>query len=233
MPNQIHPTAVVGPDVRLGKGNVVGPFVVLAGRVVVGDGNWIGPHVVLGTPPEIRGFEHGTPWDDAGSGAGVVLGDRNVLREYTTVHGGSKEPTRLGSDCFVMNKVYVGHDGVVGDGVTMASTVTMGGHVSVGARANLGLGAVVHQRRVVGPGAMVGMGAVVSRDVLPFATAYGNPARVRGVNRVGMDRAGVPDDAVEALADAYARGAGAGDGPPRHPALADAWRWWDENTSEG
>lgn len=232
MTNDIHPSAVIGPDVVLGTDNVVGPFVVLAGTVRLGDGNWLGPHVVLGTPPEIRGFEHGAPWGGPGSGAGVVVGDRTVLREYTTVHSGSARPTTVGSDCFIMNKVYVGHDGEIGDRVTMASTVTLGGHVSVGAGANLGLGAAVHQRRVVGPGAMVGMGSVVTRDVLPFAAAYGNPARLRGVNRVGMQRAGIPDEVVEALQRSYAAGVASPPEDLRTGPLTAAWAWWDEHTSE-
>ena len=110
-------------------------------------------------------------------GPGVEVGNGTTLREYTTVHSGSAHTTRVGSDCFVMNKVYVGHDGDIGDGVTMASSVTLGGHVSVGDRANLGLGAIVHQRRVVGPGVMLGMGSVVTHDVprspRPSATRSG------------------------------------------------------------
>ena len=65
---------------------------------------------------------------------------------------------------------------------------------------------VVHQRRVIGPGAMVGMGSVVTRDVPPFAKAYGNPCRVHGVNAVGMSRGGLPQEAVDFVSAAYGRG---------------------------
>lgn len=204
--NRIHPTAVVGDGVVLGRDNVVGPHAVLVGPLRVGDGNWFGPGVVVGTPPEVRGVPHGTPWDAPGDGPGVRLGHRNVLREGTVVHQGWQQPTVVGDECFLMNKVYVAHDTVLGDGVTLASTVTMGGHVRVGAGANLGLGATVHQRRVIGAGAMVGMGSVVTRDVPPFALTYGNPARVRGANRVGMTRRGVDDETVAALAALYESG---------------------------
>jgi UDP-N-acetylglucosamine acyltransferase len=231
MANRIHPTAVVGPGVELGAGNVVGPFAVLLGPCRIGDGNWIGAHVVLGAPPEIRGFDHGAAWDGDLVGAGVEIGDGNTLREYTTVHSGSAHPTRMGSDCFVMNKVYVGHDGTVGDGVTMASSVTLGGHVTVGDRANLGLGAIVHQRRVIGPGVMLGMGAVVTRDVPPYAKAFGNPVRVRGVNAVGMNRQGMADEDVAALAHLYS----ASDVLPADwagpAALAPAVTWWRTHAS--
>ncbi|TQN41500.1 UDP-N-acetylglucosamine acyltransferase [Blastococcus colisei] len=226
MTNRIHPTAVVGPGVDLGTGNVIGPYAVLLGPCRIGDDNWIGAHVVLGAPPEIRGFDHGAAWDGDLVGAGVSVGDRTTLREYTTVHSGSAHPTRIGSDCFVMNKVYVGHDGSVGDGVTMASNVTMGGHVTVGERANLGLGAIVHQRRVIGPGVMLGMGTVVTHDVPPFAKAFGNPVRVQGVNAVGMSRQGLPDDDAAQLAALYADGGRLPDDWSGTESLQPALSWW-------
>src|SRR6478609_3758588 len=180
MMNTIHPSAVVGPGVELGEGNVVGPNVVLLGPLRVGDGNWFGPGVVVGTPPEIRGAAHGAGWD-APAGEGVVIGDRNVLRE--------------------------------------------------GVSANLGMGAAVHQRRVVGPGAMVGMGAVVTRDVPPFAKAFGSPVRLVGVNTVGLQRSGADEGTVAAIVGAY------GEGRLPQPGLADeaaaaAFRWWDEAAAE-
>ncbi len=226
--NKIHPTAVLGPDVELGDGNVIGPYVVITGPCQLGDDNWIGPHVTIGGPPEIRGHAH-PAWDDSTPGPGIVIGDRNVVREFTCVHQPSHGRSAIGDDCYIMNKVYIAHDTVLGDKVTMASSVSMGGHVHLGDGANLGLGALVHQRRIVAPGAMVGMGAVVTRDVPPYAMAYGNPARVRGVNRVGMQRAGVPATAIDSLARAYAADGGALPSPDQvDAALADAFRWWEK-----
>jgi UDP-N-acetylglucosamine acyltransferase len=230
MTNRIHPTAVIGPGVELGTGNVIGPFVVLLGPCRIGDDNWIGAHVVLGAPPEIRGHDHGAAWDGDLVGAGVEVGNGTTLREYTTVHSGSARTTRIGSDCFVMNKVYVGHDGDIGDGVTMASSVTLGGHVAVGDRANLGLGAIVHQRRVVGPGVMLGMGSVVTRDVPPFAKAFGNPVRVKGVNTVGMTRQGLDAADAASLAEHYRAEGSLTDWTPPE-ALRPALEWWSARTS--
>ena len=226
MPNRIHPTAVLGPGVELGSGNVVGPYAVVLGPCRIGDDNWIGPHVVLGTPPEIRGHDHGAAWDGDLVGRGVEIGDRTTLREYTTVHSGSARVTRIGSDSLLMNKVYVGHDGDLGDGVTLAAGVLLGGHVVVGDRANLGLGTVVHQRRVVGPDAMVGMGAVVTRDVPPCAKALGTPARVQGVNAVGMRRQGASETDIAALTELYGGGRDVVAHWPPAATLAPALAWW-------
>lgn len=203
--NDIHPTAQIGPDVTLGHGNSIGAFVVISGRVVIGDDNWIGAGVILGAPPEVRSFEH--PRGVAASfGAGLSVGSRNVFREYAQIHAGWKATTTIGSDTFIMNQVYVGHDGALADGATLASSVLLGGHVTIGAGANLGLGAQVHQFRTVGPGAMVGMGATVTRDVPAFAMSFGSPARTRGANRVGLERRGVPQPTIDAVDAAYRDG---------------------------
>lgn len=244
MTNRIHTTAIVGPGVELGTGNVIGPYAVLMGPCRIGDGNWIGPYVTLGPPPEVAGHDHGAAWDGELVGYGVEVGDGTTLREYTTVHSGSSRPTRIGSGCYVMNRVYVGHDGDIGDEVTMASTVLLGGHVSVGDRANLGLGAMVHQRRVIGPGVMLGMGSVVTRDIPPFAKAYGNPARVEGANTVGMSRHGIEAGDIERVVELYAgshggltTGSDAGSvgmatdwSAP--PALEPAFAWWRMRESD-
>jgi UDP-N-acetylglucosamine acyltransferase len=225
--NSVHPTAVIADDVILGSDNVIGAFAVILGPTTIGDRNWIGPQVVIGTPAEIRGIDHGLA--TGGIGTGIRIGNGNVIREYSTVHQGHYAATVIGDDCYLMNKCYIAHDNVLHDGVTMASGATLGGHVHVGAGANLGMGAIVHQRRVVGPLAMVGMSAVVTRDVPPAALAYGNPCRVHGANRVGMQRAGVSAEEITAVQLAYA----AGETPHvgADPVLAQAWNWWSSETA--
>jgi UDP-N-acetylglucosamine acyltransferase len=231
--NAVHPSAVVDDGVVLGEGNVIGPYAVILGPATIGDGNWFGPHVVVGTPAEIRGIDHGDRVPGAQVGTGVHIGSRNVLREYTTVHQGHYAVTLVGDDCYLMNKVYIGHDNDIGDGVTMASSATLGGHIHVGPGANLGMGVIVHQRRVVGPGAMVGMGSVVTRDVPPYAMAYGNPCRVRGANQVGMRRAGVDDVTIADLERGYAAGRSAEDvRAGGDTAIVEAWSWWSRHTGD-
>ena len=224
--NTVHPTAVVGNDVELGSDNVVGAYAVILGPARIGDGNWIGAFALIGSPAEIRGIDHGGCV--GGVGGGVQLGSRNVIREHSTIHQGHYATTRIGDDCYLMNRIYIGHDGVIGDRVTMASAATLGGHVHVGADANLGMGAIVHQRRVIGPLVMLGMGAVVTHDVPPFAKAYGNPCRVHGANRVGMERHGVSSATISVVERAYAVGELPADAT--EDATREAWDWWRAET---
>jgi UDP-N-acetylglucosamine acyltransferase len=229
--NVIHPSAVIGDGVVLGDGNTVGPNVVLLGPLAIGDDNWFGAGVTIGTPPEVRGVPHTAAWaEESPDAPGIRIGSRNVFREYTLVHQGWHETTRIGDDCFIMNKVYIAHDSAIGDRVTLASTVTMGGHVRVGDGANIGLGTVVHQRRIVGAGAMVGMGSVVTHDVPPFAKVYGNPARMHGANTIGMERSGIGEAEIQALAAAYGEGRIPSDGEVSG-ALAEHFLLWTKETS--
>lgn len=205
--NEIHPTVIVGDDVKLGSGNTIGPNVVIYGPATLGDDNWIGAGVVIGAPPEVRSFEH-PRGRAAGVSPGVRIGDRNVIREYAQVHQGWKQQTAIGDDAFIMNQVYVAHDCELEDGVTIASSVLLAGHVHIGAHANLGLGTAVHQGRYIGRAAMVGMSSVVTRDIPPFAKAYGSPARVASANAIGMRRLDVPESEIEVLVAIYESGAG-------------------------
>lgn len=228
MGNRIHPTAVVGDGVELGDGNVVGPYTVIVGPVVIGSENWIGPHCVIGTPASDRSAPHPAGWADQPTGDpeqdgfGVRIGDGNRIREYVSVHQGTQRTTSIGSDCYFLRSSHIAHDCIVGDGVTLGSNVVVGGHSEVWSLANLGLGVVVHQHSRIGPGAMVGMGAAVTREIAPFTISRGVPARVSGVNEVGLSRRGASEQAIAALAE----GADPADVPlPEELAvLLKAWR---------
>jgi UDP-N-acetylglucosamine acyltransferase len=197
--NDIHSTAIIGPGVELGEDNVIGPFVVLDGDVtigsrnriaahvvvygpcVIGDDNAIDPHVVINTAAEIRGQER----------RGTQIGSRNVLKEFVAIQGGDSS---VGDDCFLMDKTHVAHDCRLGDYVTMAPTVVLAGHVVIGDYATVGIGTNIHQHVNIGEGAMIGMNSTVLRDVDPWATVVGSPAKVIGVNEKGMERWGrIPD----------------------------------------
>ncbi len=198
--NYIHPTAVVADDVEIGHGNQIGPYAVILGPGRIGNDNWVGPHSSLGSPAESRRHRHGSP-SASGPGRGFAIGDRNFLREYTSIHQGTERVTRLGSDCYLMTSSHVGHDSVIGDGCTLASQVVIAGHCTIGRDVTLGLGSVVHQFCVIGDGAMIGMQAAVNTDVLPFSMVTGPQARAVGANLRGLERWGVPAELTGAMAE--------------------------------
>jgi UDP-N-acetylglucosamine acyltransferase len=195
----IHPTAVIHPDAQLGTDVIIGPYAVIVGPCRIGSGNWIGPHVTIGTPAEDRGGPHPVGWEDELDGHGVQIGDRNRIREYVSVHQGTHRPTQLGNDCYLLVRSHAGHDVMLDDGVVLACSVQLGGHTHVWSHANIGMSTVVHQHGRIGPGAMVGMGSAVRHEVGAFTIAVGNPARVSGINVVGLHRRGCDDDTVTAL----------------------------------
>jgi UDP-N-acetylglucosamine acyltransferase len=231
--NEIHPTAVIVGDVRLGSGNMIGPNVVILGPVTIGDDNWIGTGVVIGAPPEVRSFEHPRRDSAGGSSPGVRIGARNVIREYAQIHQGWRQETVLGDDAFIMNQVYVAHDCRLEDGVTLASSVLLAGHVRVASHANLGLGTAVHQGRYIGFGTMIGMSSVVTRDIPPFAKAYGSPARVASANAVGMRRLEIPEEQIAEVVSVYESEVGLARLPEFDEAslAARAFREWHGHSS--
>lgn len=231
MTNRIHPTAIIGARVELGEDNIIGPHAVIVGPARIGNGNWIGPNVSIGTPAEYRGGPHPAGWEGEAEGAGVIIGDRNVLREFVTINQGTKEPTTLGSDCYLMAQSHLGHDCQVRDGVTLASVVQLAGHTHVWSWANLGLGTLVHQFTRIGPGAMVGMGSAVRKDVPPFTITVGNPARVSGVNSVGLSRKGCSEEVIEAFGQHLAGKAELPGNLP--PELADELKAWFQQLADG
>jgi UDP-N-acetylglucosamine acyltransferase len=200
----IHPTAVVDPAARIGEGVAIGPFcvvgphveigartrlephVVVDGWTVIGTDNSIGMFSVLGTPPQDVGYQ--------GEETRVVLGDRNILREFVTVHRATIKEQRLtsiGNDNYLMAYAHVAHDCRLGNGTILINGATLGGHVHVGDFAMISAFSGVHQFSRIGRYAFIGGYSVVTQDVLPFSRVVGQrPARVFGLNIVGLRRRG-------------------------------------------
>jgi UDP-N-acetylglucosamine acyltransferase len=193
---------VIGPYAIVEGGTVVGARTDLRARAVVkrhttlGAENQVHEGAVLGGEPQDVSFQ--------GGDSALVIGDRNRIREGVTVHRGSAGgETRIGSDCFLMAYAHVAHDDRLGDGVVLANNVALAGHVHVGDRAFLSGGVVVHQFCRVGRLAMVGGNSKIVRDCLPFVITDGVPGRARGLNVVGLRRAGFTVAQVRALKHAY------------------------------
>jgi UDP-N-acetylglucosamine acyltransferase len=191
--NSIHPSAIIGPSVQLGQGNVIGPNVIISGNTRIGDGNWIGPGVCLGLEGDILGrpsVDQSPFWHDDSIHAdfGVTIGNRNVLKEHVTVHSGSHRHTEIGSSCYLMPRSHLGHDCWLGDNVLLSPGAQIAGHVTIGSRTVIGMGALVHQFSNIGPVVMVGMGCCVRGDIDLCRTVVGEPHKVSGINKVGIKR---------------------------------------------
>jgi UDP-N-acetylglucosamine acyltransferase len=222
----VAPSAFIGPGVELGADVVVGPFAVVLGPARIGDRVRVGPGAHVGGPPEIATERQNDPWLGDLYHHEVVIGADTVLRDHVVIHHGSVRPTVIGEQCWIFSHAYIAHDVVVGDEVTLSAGVALGGHVKVRRGANLGLNVSVHQRRSIGALAMVGMGTPVTRDIPPFATAYGLPARVHGVNRFGMARAGVAEQDIAGVEQLFAEGTADGPAGGLVADVAAELDWW-------
>ncbi|HEX5813908.1 MAG TPA: acyl-ACP--UDP-N-acetylglucosamine O-acyltransferase [Methylomirabilota bacterium] len=189
---------VVGPEVTLADGVELGHHVILEGRVALGPRVTIGHGAVLGGQPQDLKFKAGTP-------SGVRVGEGSVLREYVTVHRSTQPEgwTEIGRECLVMAMSHVAHDCRLGDGVIVINYAGITGHCEIGDRATVGglTGMVPFTR--IGTHAYVGGMAKLNADVPPYVIVEGQPATARGVNVIGLRRAGMAPEARRALQDAY------------------------------
>lgn len=168
------------------------------GEVEIGVNNKIGPMAVIGT----RG-QHRVHYEETNKVKGkIIIGDNNVIREFTTIHSPvRKDITEIGNNCFLMATSHVAHDCKLYDNVTLGNRAIISGHCNVMDNAFIGVNTSIHQYVTVGSYVIVGMGAVSSKDIPPFTKYYNG--RVRGINKVGMERAGFSDKEIMEIEDFY------------------------------
>ncbi len=216
MATEVHPTAVVHPDAELGVDVTIGPYSVIGANVKLGDRTRLGPHVVidgvttlgadnvvvgqanLGGPPQDLSYKN--------EPTQLEIGDRNTVREFVTINRGTVKGggiTRIANDCLFMACSHVAHDCDVRDRVIMANCVLLAGHCYVGQGANLSGAAAAHHFVTIGAYAYIGGMTRVNQDVPSFMTLEGHPSRVRGVNEVGLERAGKSASDIAALWSAF------------------------------
>ncbi len=210
----IHPTAVVHPDARIGEGCEIGPYCVIGPHVVLGPGNRLHSHVVidghttLGANNEIFPFATlGLKTQDlkwAGGITRTIIGDSNTIREAVTIHSatGDGEVTQIGSCNHILAYSHIAHNAQLGNHIIISSA-GIAGHVTIEDRAVIGGHSLVHQFCRIGTMAIVGGCAKVVQDVPPYMLADGNPASIRTVNKVGLERNGVSEEATLALKQAF------------------------------
>ena len=179
----IGPFTVVGPHVKIAAGTTVGPHCVLEGHTTIGRDNRIFQFGSIGAANQDKKY--------AGEPCELVIGDRNTIREFVTLHIGTvqdKAVTTIGDDNWIMAYTHIAHDCVVGNHATLANNTTLAGHVELGDWVTIGGLTGIHQFVKVGAHAMVGFASAVSQDVPPFMLVDGNPLAVRGINAVGLKR---------------------------------------------
>ena len=211
----IHPTAIVDPAAQLGDGTVVGPYCVVAAEVSLGENCWLQNHVTLAGPLRAgRGNKFfaycsiGQQTQDlkyVGEPTYLELGDDNCFREFCTVNRSTAASgkTRVGSGGNFLAYSHIGHDCTVGDAVVFSNNGTLAGHVQVGDHAVIGGLTAVHQFCRIGRFAITGGCSKITQDVPPFMIADGNPAEVRGINQVGMERAAYAPEKIKAIKEAF------------------------------
>ena len=215
MANTIHPSAIIGKSVQLGEGNEIGPGCVLEDGVVLGSRNtlwmnvYVGPGTTLGDDNQIHmGAVIGHAPQDltfAGAPSYTKIGSRNIIREYVTIHRGTKEgsSTAIGDDNYLMANAHVGHNCQVGSKVTLVNLATLAGYCTVEDGALLSGMIVLHQFTRIGRLAMVSGLSAVNKDVPPYLLCGGRPAVIQGLNVVGLRRAGIAIPAREDIKRAY------------------------------
>lgn len=194
----IGPYSVIGPHVRIGAGTTVGPHVVIDGDTTIGKGNRFLQFAAVGGPPQDLKYR--------GERTRLEIGDGNTFREFCTVHLGTEGGggvTRIGDGCLLMAYVHVAHDVQLGNRVVMSSSAQCAGHVIVEDYAILGGVSGVHQFSRIGKHAFVGAMTGVGMDVPPFCIAAGARAELSGLNVVGLQRHGFPEEQIARLKDAY------------------------------
>ncbi len=215
MANTIHPSAVIGTRVQLGDGNTIGPGCVIEDGAVLGARNhlwmnvYVGPGTTIGDENQIHmGAVLGhLPQDLAFTGKATytTIGHRNTIREYVTIHRGTKEgsTTSIGDENFLMANAHVGHNGSLGHRTTLVNLATLAGYCTVEDGALLSGMVVVHQFTRIGRLAMVSGLSAVNKDVPPYMLCGGRPAVIQGLNVVGMRRAGISASVREEIKRAY------------------------------
>ena len=211
----IHPLASVSPEAIIGDNVTIGPFAVIESDVYIGNGTTIHPHATLLSGARIGsecvifpGAVIGAVPQDLkfnGEKTLAIIGDRTVIRECATVNRGTSATGRaqIGSDCLIMAYCHVAHDCTVGNHVVMSNVSQLAGHVTIGDWVILGGLAKIIQFCNVGSHAMIGADCKITKDVAPYGLVGRDPAKVEGVNKIGLRRRGFSNEVIDEIQELY------------------------------
>src|SRR4026208_479709 len=212
---QIHATAIIEPGAELGAGTSVGPYCVIGPDVVLGPHCWLQHHVTLCGPTKAGAKNKFYAYCSIGQQTQdlkyrseptyLEIGDENTFREFVTVNRSTTDEgkTRIGNSGNFLAYSHIGRDCTVGDHVVFSNNGTLAGHVEVGDHAVMGGLTAVHQFCRIGRFAITGGGSKTVQDFPPFLIADGNPAEIRGVNLIGLERAGFTPESIKAIKEAF------------------------------
>lgn len=195
---EIGPYCIVGDDVVLREGVKLHSHVYINGCTEIGENTTIFPFAAIGCVPQDLKYK--------GEESRIKIGKNNTIREYVTIHGGTKlgrTETTIGNYCLLMVASHVAHDCIVGNNVVMSNNATLGGHVIVENNVIIGGLGAVHQFVRIGEYAIIGGVSAVTTDVVPYASVAGDRAKILGVNTRGLKRNGFQNDDIFAVHEAY------------------------------
>lgn len=212
----IHPTAIIADSAVIGEGAKIGPYVVIGEEASIGEETVIGshsvigeyttlgsgcqihPHTVIGGPPQDMHFK--------GEKTFLIIGDNNIIREYTTLNRGTFDGTGetiIGNNNYFMAYSHVAHDCRIGNHTIFANCATLAGHITIEDHVIIGGLTPLHQFTRVGKYAIIGGSSAVSKDIVPFALASGDRAKIYGINKVGLKRHGFTKETLSDLKHAF------------------------------
>ncbi len=194
----IGPFCIVGGGVKIGRGTRLLSNVIIEGRTEIGQGCTFYPFTSIGLPPQDSKYK--------GEDTALSIGNRNIVREYTTIHRasvGGDGTTVVGDDNFLLAYVHIAHDCKIGSHVIMTNAATLGGHVVVEDHAYIGGLVAIHQFTRIGSYSMVGGFSGIGQDIPPYMMASGARAKLFGLNTVGLKRHGFSDETIAELKKAY------------------------------
>jgi UDP-N-acetylglucosamine acyltransferase len=212
----INPKAIIDSKAEISEGVTIGPFSVIGPEVLIKSGTVVGPHVVIKGPTTI-GYDNNiyqfssigeNPQDKkyANEVTRLEIGDRNNIREFCTMHRGTKQDrgvTTVGDDNLFMAYTHVAHDCIIGNNVIMANGASLAGHVHLDNNAILGGFTLVHQFTQIGQFSFSAMGSAITQDIPPFVMVGDRPTRPHGINSVGLERNGATAENIRLVRKAY------------------------------
>jgi len=195
---EIGPFTVIDENVRIDSGNVIKNNVTITGYTTIAENNIILPNAVIGSSPQDLKYY--------GEKTKLTIGSNNVIRECATINTGTESgggETLIGNNNFFMASSHIAHDCIIEDDVLIANGVLLGGHIKVEKHAKLMGLAGIQPFATIGQYSYVGGLTRIVQDVPPYMMIEGNPAKVRQVNTIGLERANFPQDKINAIKDVF------------------------------